>query len=63
MAIADRELLNIRARARRQSLEQRIIRCVASSTVIETRQLISQIEAMLRTSEQLLINHRPVTLA
>ena len=63
MSVADRELVNIRAPARRQHLEDRIIRAVASSTAIETRQPVSEIEARLRSSERLLVNRRPVTLA
>ena len=63
MAAADQELVSIRVRARRQSLEQRIIRAVASSTAIETREAVSEIEARLRSSERLLVNRRPVTLA
>ena len=63
MLVADRELLNIRARARRQHLEDRIIRAVASSTAIETREPVSEIEARLRSSERLVINRRQVALA
>ena len=63
MSVADRELVNIRARARRQHLEDRIIRAVASSTAIETRQPVSEIEARLRSSERLVINRRQVALA
>ncbi|MCX5969865.1 MAG: hypothetical protein NTV57_19985 [Cyanobacteria bacterium] len=63
MAAADRELVSIRVRARRQPLEQRIIRAVASSTAIETREPVSEIEARLRSSQRLLVNRRPVTLA
>ena len=63
MAVADRELVNIRARARRQPLEERIIRDVASSTAIETREPVSETEARLRSSERHVINRRPVTLA
>ena len=63
MAVADLELVNIRARARRQPLEQRIIRAVASSTAIETREPVSEIEARLRSSERLVINRRQVALA
>lgn len=63
MAAADRELVSIRVRARRQPLEQRIIRAVASSTAIETREPVSEIEVRLRSSQRLLVNRRPVTLA
>ena len=63
MSVADRELVNIRARARRQHLEDRIIRAVASSTAIETREPVSEIEGRLRSSERLVINRRQVALA
>ena len=63
MAVADQELVNIRARARLQPLEQRIIRAAASSTAIETREPVSETEARLRSSERHVINRRPVTLA
>jgi hypothetical protein len=57
MAAADQELLRLRA------LQSRIIRSVASSTAIETRQPIHSIEAQLLASQPLVINRRPVTLA
>jgi len=44
-------------------LEQRIIRAVASSTAIEIREPDGEIEAKLRSSERLLVNRGPVTLA
>jgi hypothetical protein len=47
----------------RQPLEERIIRAVANSTAIETRELVSEIEARLRSSERLVINRRQVALA
>lgn len=63
MPAADQELLNLRAQARRQPLQRRIIRSVASSTAIETRQPISSIEANLMASERVVINRRLITLA
>ena len=63
MPAADAELLILRALARRQSLQRRIIRSVASSTAIETRQPMSSIEAKLLTSKQVVVNRRLVTLA
>jgi hypothetical protein len=57
MASADQELLRLRA------LQSRIIRTVASSTAIETRQPIHSIEAQLLASQPLVVNRRPVTLA
>jgi hypothetical protein len=46
-----------------QPLEERIIRAVANSTAIETREPVSEIEARLRSSERLVINRRQVALA
>jgi|LauGreDrversion4_2_1035121.scaffolds.fasta_scaffold364220_3 hypothetical protein len=63
MPAADAELLILRALARRQSLQRRIIRSVASSTAIETRQPMSSIEAKLLASKQVVVNRRLVTLA
>ena len=63
MAAADQELLRLRAQALRKPLQRRIIRSVASSTAIETRQLISSIEANLMVPESVVINHRLITLA
>lgn len=63
MAAADQELLRLRAVARRQPLQRRIIRSVASSTAIETRQSISSIEAKLISTQQVVVNRRLVTLA
>jgi hypothetical protein len=63
MPESDRELLRLRVLARRQPLQRRIIRSVASSTAIETRQPISSIEAKLLASKQVLVNRRLVTLA
>lgn len=63
MPESDRELLRLRALARRQPLQRRIIRSVASSTAIETRQPISSIEAKLLASNQVVVNRRLVTLA
>jgi len=63
MAAADQELLRLRAVARRQPLQRRIIRSVASSTAIETRQSISSIEAKLLSTQQVVVNSRLVTLA
>ena len=63
MAAADQELLRLRALARRRPLQSSIIRSVASSTAIETRQPIHSIEAQLLASQPLVINRRPVTLA
>ncbi len=57
MAAADQELLRLRA------LQSRIIRSVASSTAIETRQPIHSIEAQLLAAQPFVINRRPVTLA
>jgi hypothetical protein len=57
MAAADQELLRLRA------LQSRIIRSVASSTAIKTRQPIHSIEAQLLASQPLVVNRRPVTLA
>ena len=59
----NQELLSLRAQARRQPLQRRIIRSVASSTAIETRQPISSIEAKLMASERIVINRRLITLA
>jgi hypothetical protein len=55
MPAADRKLLTIRARARRQPLEQLIICAVTSSTAIETREQVSEIEARLRSADRLQI--------
>jgi hypothetical protein len=63
MAAADHELLRLRALARRRPLQSRIIRSVASSTPIETRQPVHSIEAQLLASQPLVVNRRPVTLA
>lgn len=63
MPESDRELLRLRALARRQPLQRRILRSVASSTAIETRQPISSIEAQLLASKQVVVNRRLVTLA
>jgi hypothetical protein len=63
MTESDRELLRLRDLARRQPLQHRIIRSVASSTAIETRQPISSIEAKLLASSQVVVNRRLVTLA
>ncbi len=63
MPAADAELLILRALARRQSLQRRIIRSVASSTAIEMRQPMSSIEAKLLASKQVVVNRRLVTLA
>jgi len=59
----DQELLRLRALARLQPLERRIIRSVASSTAIETRQPISSIEAKLMASKQVVVNRRVITIA
>ncbi|MCP9779394.1 hypothetical protein KBY61_01515 [Cyanobium sp. To12R1] len=53
----------MRALARRRPLQQRIIRSVASSTAIETRQSISNIEAKLLTTPEVVVNGRVITLA
>jgi hypothetical protein len=58
----DQELLRLRALARLQPLERRIIRSVASSTAIETRQPISSIEAKLMASKQVVVNRRVITI-
>ncbi len=63
MIKSDRELLRLRALARLQPLQHRIIRSVASSTAIETRRPVSSIEAKLLTSSQVVVNRRLVTLA
>jgi hypothetical protein len=63
MPEADQELLTLRAQARLQPLQRQIIRSVASSTAIETRQPISSIEAKLLASKQVVVNRRLVTLA
>jgi hypothetical protein len=63
MEAADAELLRLRALARRQPLDRRIIRSVASSTAIETREPISSIEAKLLATELVVINNRLITLA
>ena len=63
MTTADQELLRLRALARRRPLQQRIIRSVASSTAIETRQSISSIEAKLLSTEQVIVSGRLITLA
>jgi hypothetical protein len=63
MAAADAELLRLRALARRQPLDRRIIRSVASSTAIETRESISGIEAKLQATERVVVNNRLITLA
>jgi hypothetical protein len=63
METADQELLRLRALARRRPLQQRIIRSVASSTAIETRQSISNIEAKLLTTPEVVVNGRVITLA
>ena len=58
----DQELFRLRALARLQPLERRIIRSVASSTAIETRQPISSIEAKLLASKQVVVNRRVITI-
>ena len=58
----DQELLRLRALARLQPLERRIIRSVASSTAIETRQPISSIEAKLLASKHVVVNRRVITI-
>jgi hypothetical protein len=58
----DQELLRLRALARLQPLERRIIRSVASSTAIETRQPISNIEVKLMASKQVVVNRRVITI-
>jgi hypothetical protein len=58
----DQELLRLRAQARLQPLERRIIRSVASSTAIETRQPISSIEAKLLAAKQVVVNRRVITI-
>ena len=58
----DQEHLRLRALARLQPLERRIIRSVASSTAIETRQPISSIEAKLLASKQVVVNRRVITI-
>ena len=63
METADQELLRLRALARRQPLQRRIIRSVASSTAIETRQSISNIEAKLLTTPEVVVNRRLITIA
>jgi hypothetical protein len=63
METADQELLRLRALARRRPLQQRIIRSVASSTAIETHQSISNIEAKLLTTPEVVVNGRVITLA
>ncbi len=63
MEAADAELLRLRALARRQPLDRRIIRAVASSTAIETREPISSIEAKLLATELVVIKNRLITLA
>jgi hypothetical protein len=63
MTAVDQELQRLRAVARRQPLQRRIIRSVASSTAIETRQSISSIEAKLLSTQQVVVNRRLVTLA
>ena len=63
MTTADQELLRLRALARRRPLQQRIIRSVASSTAIETRQSISSIEAKLLSTEQVIVSGRLIPLA
>jgi len=63
MAAADAELLRLRALARRQPLDRRIIRSVASSTAIETREPISSIEAKLLATERVVVNNLLITLA
>ncbi|PHX67622.1 MAG: hypothetical protein CK549_05080 [Cyanobium sp. Baikal-G2] len=62
MEAVDQELLRLRALARLQPLERRIIRSVASSTAIETRQPISSIEAKLLASKQVVVNRRVITI-
>ena len=62
MEAVDQELLRLRAQARLQPLERRIIRSVASSTAIETRQPISSIEAKLLASKQVVVNRRVITI-
>ena len=57
----DQELLRLCALARLQPLERRIIRSVASSTAIETRQPIS-IEAKPLASKQVVVNRRVITI-
>jgi hypothetical protein len=63
MEAADAELLRLRALARRQPLDRRIIRSVASSTAIETREPISSIETKLLATELVVIKNRLITLA
>jgi len=63
MAAVDQELLRLRALAGRRPLQQRIIRSVASSTAIETRQSISSIEAKLLSTPQVVVNRRLITIA
>lgn len=63
MAAVDQELLRLRALAGRRPLQQRIIRSVASSTAIETRQSISSIEAKLLSTSQVVVNRRLITIA
>jgi hypothetical protein len=63
MEAPDAELLRLRALARRQPLSRRIIRSVASSTAIETREPISSIEAKLLATERVVVNNRLITLA
>jgi hypothetical protein len=63
MEAADAELLRLRALARRQPLDRRIIRSVATSTAIETREPISSIEAKLLATELVVIKNRLITLA
>jgi len=58
MPESDRELLRLGGLARRQPLQRRIMRSVASSTAIETRQPISSIEANLLASKQVVVNRR-----
>ena len=63
MAAVDQELLRLRALAGRRPLQKRIIRSVASSTAIETRQSISSIEAKLLSTPQVVVNRRLITIA
>jgi hypothetical protein len=63
MPATGQELLSLRAQARREPLQRRIIRSVASSTAIETRHPISSIEAKLLASKKVVVNRRLVTLA
>jgi hypothetical protein len=63
MSESDRELLRLQVLARSQPLQHRMVRSVASSTAIETRQPNSRVEANLLTSNQVVVNRRLVGLA